>query len=120
MLVFRLQLTFTTKLPKLYNQLTKLATLLHLIKETVQTCNITQVRAEDTGNDRVNLVLLDKFDHVLEFLAGAHCGAPDVDVLENSLHEERHLGGDGHAVHGDDTAGLDIVKDMYIPIYVCR
>lgn len=109
----RSQLTFAAEFPELDNQLAKLASLFHVIKESVQSCNITQVRAEDARNHRADLVLLDEFDHVLEFLARAHCGAPDVDVLENGLHEERHLGGSSHTVHGDDTAGLDVVRYIY-------
>lgn len=87
------------------NQFPKLARVLHILKQSIDALYIVNTE-HGPRDDRFDVVFADKGDHVCEFLAGAHGGAAEVDVLQDGGHEEGHCRGDGHAVGDYDAAGL--------------
>lgn len=87
-----------------HHQLAKLARVLHIVKQAI---DCPEVEALHRARDhRLDLLLADEIDHIGEFLAGAHGGAADFDVAQNSRHDEVHARRYRHAVDGDDAAGL--------------
>lgn len=86
------------------DQLSKLGRVLHVVEESL---DLGKVHAMDTAADHgPHLGVAHKLYHFGKLFARAHGRAADLNVAQHGAHEEVHLGGDGHAVHGYDTAVL--------------
>lgn len=108
---YYLQLASTSVTRNLDDQLAKLATLLHIVKQAVDAIQVVNA-LDHPADDGLDLMGVDKVYHILELLSRTHGRTSDVDVLEDSGHGEGHLGPDCHAVDGDDATRLLSVRHI--------
>lgn len=106
-----LQLAARGFLSKANHQLAKLGALLHIFKQPIHALQIVYLGIQDSRYDWMDLLGLDEVDHLLELLSGTHRGSTHVDIFENSLHQEWHLGRHCHAIDREDATGLSMSAD---------
>lgn len=100
-----LQLALRTLRPNLNDELPKLRSILHILKQTIDILQIINA-LHSPVNQRLEILLIDKLDQLGKLLPRTHRAATKLDILEHGWHSPCHLGRDRHSVLGDDAAVL--------------